>query len=624
MFFAAPPPHPLSLPESRNAGPAQLAVVRAGAVGVVPGGGPGPVGDCLPDQCDFELVSINNFAGGIINSLPQIINITIRNNGEVGIAELKLLADVYEKVCGPTTTICCDNIYDLCDWEDEAAADWSWVDDGDGDTFVLQGGPDNRWLTNDQAWRCTMGEDRSFGGDEDVYLGLSPDAVGYDELIWHCADSNVLSGAACAEFTFNHWCEGEYFYDADGDLKPVDYGTIAYSLDDGMTWTDIPIADFVAFDTEGEWQEVTIKFINTAIYEDSGYYEVCDDCEPAEGDIVIDGAFPDVAKLQVKFIWHKDPCLQFEGWYIDNACLKRTEMYELILVHQTHDIIELPPCDPEVGPQNIYYEFPLGFDPDPDTWYEICIIGQVFDCPDCCEKIFDNNEMCVQFFVTDIHDMACVGNEIIDPQDWWSVGDTICVNATVKNMGTFAESNVPVDLKVGKQIVDRAIDQPFETDTMDDWDYYYFTGSSPEVYFRWTKGDATIDKIGDGRSILPGKESVICAEQGFLYPYLPNGAGCGMAWPEAFDLSNVVSADLNFYAKWSIPPNEDCDGDGYIDSFWGVLVHPTSGPDSSYWWFAGGTAYYNYQNDWQYMTYDLKAEAESFAYDGTIPEIELH
>jgi hypothetical protein len=530
---------------------------------------------------------------GPINSLPQIINITIRNNGEVGIAELKLLADVYEKVCGPTTEICCDNVYDLCDWEAQAAADWSWSDDGDGDTFVLQGGPDNRWLTNDQAWRNTMGEDRSFGGDEDVYLGLSPDAEGFDELIWHCADSNDISGAACATFTFSHWAEGEYFYDCDDNLVPVDYGSLAYSLDDGMTWTNISIADFVAFDTEGEWVDITIKFINTAIYEDGGYYEVCDDCEPGENDIVIDGPFPDVAKLQVKFIWHKDPCLQFEGWYIDNVCLDRTEMYELILVHQTHDIIELPPCDPEVGPQNIYYEFPLGFDPDPDTWYQICILGQVFDCPDCCELIFDNNEMCIQFFVTDIHDMACLYNEILDPQDWWTVGDTICVNTTVQNLGTFAENNVPVELKVGKQILDRAVDAPFETDQMGEFDYYYFTGSSPEVYFRWTQGDATIDGIGDGRSVLPGEESVICAEEGFLYPYLPNGAGCGMADPNIYDLSDVVSADLNFYAKWSIPPNEDCDGDGYIDSFWGVLVHPTSGPDSAYWWFAGGSAYYN-------------------------------
>jgi hypothetical protein len=588
----------------------------------VSAGGPGPVGDCLPDQCDFELVSINNIMPGPINSLPQIINITIRNNGEVGISELKLLADVYEKVCGPTTTICCDNVYDLCDWEAQAAADWSWYDDGDGDSFVLQGGPDNRWLTNDQAWRNTMGEDRSFGGDEDVYLGLSPGASGFDMLEWHCADSNDISGAACATFTFSHWMEGEYFFDADGNLNPIDYGTLAYSLDGGMSWTELDMADFVAYDTEGEWEDVTIKFINTAIYEDAGYYEVCDDCEPGENDIVIDGPFPDVANLHVRWIWHKDPCLQFEGWYIDNVCLDRTEMYELILVHQTHDIIELPPCDPEEGPQNIYYEFPLGFDPEPDTWYQICILGQVFDCPDCCELIFDNNEMCIQFFVTDIHDMACISNEIIDPQDWWRVGDTICVNTTVKNLGTFAENNVPVDLKVGQQILDRALDAPFETDQMGEFDYYYFTGSSPEVYFRWTQGDATIDGIGDGRSVLPGDESVICAEEGFLYPYLPNGAGCGMADPNTYDLSDVVSADLNFYAKWSIPPNEDCDGDGYIDSFWGVLIHPTSGPDSAYWWFAGGTAYFNYQNDWEYMSFDLKALAEGFEYDGTVPEIE--
>src|SRR4030042_3270910 len=99
-----------------------------------------------------------------------------------------------------------------------------------------------------------------------------------------------------------------------------------------------------------------------------------------------------------------------------------------------------------------------------------------------------------------------------------------------------------------------------------------------------------------------------------------------MADPNTYDVSDVLSAHLKFYAKWSIPPNQDCDGDGYIDSFWGVLVHPTSGPDSDYWWFAGGTAYMNFQNDWQFMDYDIKDEAESHAYeeDGEtiIPEIE--
>jgi hypothetical protein len=287
--------------------------------------------------------------------------------------------------------------------------------------------------------------------------------------------------------------------------------------------------------------------------------------------------------------------------------------------------MELPPCVGE--PEDIYFEFPLGYDPEPDTWYQLCVSGQVFDCPDCCEQIFENNEMCIQFFVTDIHDMACIGNEIIDPQDWWQVGDTICVKANIKNMGTFAENNVPVELKVGKQILDRALDAPFETDQMGDFNYYYFTGSSPEVYFRWTQGDATIDGIGDGRSVLPGEESVICAEEGYFLPYLPNGAGCGMADPNSYDLSDAVSADLNFYAKYSMPENQDCDGDGYLDTFWAALVHPTSGPDSAYWWYAteintGDRAHQGWENNWQYMQYDLKAEAESHAYDGTIPEIE--
>jgi len=563
-----------------------------------------PVGECLPDQCDFQLVSINNIMPGPINSLPQVINITIRNNGEVGIPELKLLADVYEKVCGPTTEICCDNVYDLCDWETQAAADWSWNDDGDGDTFVLQGGPGNRWLTNDQAWRCTAGEDRSYGGDEDVYLGLSPGAVGYDTLTWHCADSNDISGAACATFKFSNWCQGEYFLDEDGNVIPVDYGTIAYSLDNGATWADIPIGDFVAYDTEDAWQEVTLKFINTAMPE--SYAEVCDDCVPAEGDIVINEAFPTTAKLQVKFVWHKDVCDQYEGWYIDAACLTRTEMYELILVHQTHDIIELPPC---VGaPVNIYYEFPLGFDPEPDTWYQICILGQVFNYSDC-EQIFDNNMKCVQFYVTDIHDMACDGIKIDDPKSFYNEGDSVTVNMTVKNMGTFAENNVPVDLKLGKRILDRTEDE-FENNPMGRWDGVTFVGFDTENYWRWTQGDNTINNVG-GRSVLPGDEAMICADTGFTYPTLPEGAGCGIMDPKEYDLADVPSATLNFYARWSIPGPQDCDGDGYIDSYFGIFTTPLEGPEKNYF---SGIGYYGFENEWQFFSIDLKAEAEGWAY----------
>jgi hypothetical protein len=145
------------------------------------GGGPGPVGECLDDQCDFAILALNNayMYNGQINSLPNIINITIVNNGEVGINEVKILAQVYKKVCGPTVTLKCDPKHDLRCWCDEASTNFKWCDDdcdenhGKGDTWVLQGGEGNRLLTNNQAWRCTAGEDRSYGGDTDTYLGLS-------------------------------------------------------------------------------------------------------------------------------------------------------------------------------------------------------------------------------------------------------------------------------------------------------------------------------------------------------------------------------------------------------------------------------------------------------------------
>ena len=596
----------------------QITGIHGIEVGVSPCGGPIP-DTCLPDQCDFELVSINNIEDQI-NSFPKDINITIRNNGAVGIPELKLLADVYEKVCGPTTEICCDNVYDLCDWEDETAADWTVKDDGDGDSFVLQGGSDNRWATNDQAWRNTMGEDRSFGGDEDVYLGLAADAVGYDELIWHCNDTNDVSGAACAEFSFQHWCEGEYGL-IGGDLYPVDYGTLSYSLDDGATWTDIPISDFVAYDTDGNWEEVVIKFINTNVYSDTTYADVCEDCDADEGDIVISEDFPSTAKLQVNFTWQKDPCDQFEGWYIDDVCLKRTEMYELRLVHQTHEIIELPPC---VGaPENMYYEFPLGWDPEPDKWYQIDICGQVFDCPDCCEQIFDNNCKSMQFEVTDIHDMQCEGISLVMPpslsQPLYNEGDPIVVNMTVRNVGTFAESNVPVDLKVGKRVLDRRIDETFETNPTG-WDRVYFVGGDLTNHFRWTAGDDTIDNIGP-RSILPGNEAIICADEGFLYPRVPEGTAMGITTGDVYDFSDVEEATLEYYARFSLPLSEDCDSDGFTDTFWGVFFHPTEGPDSASW---SGSGLSGFDNEYAHYTHNLKTIQEDYAYgDGILPPIEF-
>jgi hypothetical protein len=211
-------------------------------------------------------------------------------------------------------------------------------------------------LTDNQAWRCTAGEDRTFGADEDVYLGKCDDPAAankHDNLTTPAYD---VTEAACATFSFSHWCEGEWTTDDDGNVIGVDYGSIAYSLDDGNTWTELGPGDFLAYDTEDAWEDVTLRFINTGVYDaieedwEHPYKIICDDCEPQDGEIVIYEEFPDVAQLRVRFIWPKDPCFQKEGWYVDGVKWTRTEDYYLELVHQTHTKhFQMPGCDPEEG-----------------------------------------------------------------------------------------------------------------------------------------------------------------------------------------------------------------------------------------------------------------------------------
>jgi hypothetical protein len=596
------------------------------------GPGPGPSGECIEDVCDFEIVALNQayMYEGKINELPQIINVTVRNNGEVGINEVKLLADVYEKICGDTHEKYCDEKYDLRFWEMETADNFTIVDDDpvEGDSWVLQGGPDNRWVTNNQAWRCTAGEDRSYGGDEDTYLGLSDDAVGTDDLIFDPVDpicKNDIGGAACATFTFKHWAEGEYTHDADGNVIPVDYGTLSYCLNGTGIWTAIPTSDFVAYDTGGEWQEVTIKFINESYYSDVDqpwkvpYKDICPDCEPDENDIVVMTDFPADGRIQFRWSWHKDPCYNFEGWYIDEICITRTEKYYLELIHQAHMIFPMDGCDPEHGPVNIYKEFELGWDPDPDTWYQIDICGQVFS-PNNCEFDTENNCWHTQFYVTDIHDIMCVDMELLTPNPT-NPGEPVSVNMTIKNIGTYAEDDVPISLKVADCVISTPTDDDFETDPSGRWSFAYFVGFAAQNYWRWTKGDATIDGIGDGRSVLPGSEAMTCSEEQPTYPRIPENVGNFMETGSTYDTADLVSADLEFYLKYSI---DDVNSNG---DYFAIYFHPITGPDSDFWYAAGEHVFTGYSNDFIFVEIDLKDRAMDFAYDvggeTIIPEIEF-
>ncbi len=589
-----------------GAAPPQTAYDRA--LVLTGGGDDDDDDDCIPDACDFQILGINNVEdGGIINSLPNVINVTIRNGGEIPITELKLLADVYEKVCGESNQWCDDLGKDKYDPRfDDDNENWTIYDDpaddadDEGDTFDLQV---DEFHSAGQSYRCTQGKYRA-SGDEDVYVGRSA-AIDDDALIWEPADVShrSLAGAAGGVFTFWHKTTGEYTTDEDDNVIPIDYGHISYSLDDGATWTDISLADFVAYDNA--WEQWTIKFINTDA--NGGHYDtVCDAmaCDGgADRTICIEEDFTTAGAtfLKVKFEWHVNPCHEYEGWYIDDVCFERVEEYQLELVFQTHEIIDLDACT------TIDYEFPLPFDPEPETWYQLCIYGQVF-APANCEADLDNNELCIQFYIDDVHDIACVG---IDGPSEGDIGDHLAFDVTVKNVGTFPETEFPVDLKVAKAIINIPIDEDFEADPSGgDFNFYYFTGYDPENYFQWTEG---YDEIVGERSAYPGDESIICAYLGYDYPMLLPHMGNLMTDDQVHDYSDITScesATLFFSAKWAIPA-----GVGGAC----MLIHPTEGPDSAYWWItdfgAWNPASDDYQNSFVDFELDIPDLQESFEYD---------
>lgn len=567
-----------------------------------------------PPGCDFQILEINGI-DGVVNSLPQIISIDIANIGDVPIDEVKILVDIYEKICGPTTELVCDDLEkDKYDPRfDSNNENWSVfddpADDADdlGDTWCLQ---QDDFHSADQAYRCTLGKYRS-PGDDDVYVGRS-EAIAPDMLTWHPANvaDKTLSGAACATFTFWTKAIGEYYMDEDGNVIPIDYGTMEISLNDGASW--IPIPEFVVYNND--WQQWTIKFINTEA-NDGHYGDVCDDCyidDTADRTIIIETDLT-TAVFGARWMWEVDPCLQFEGMYIDDVCLDRTEEYELELVHQTHSILSMDACV-----ELFVHEFPIGFDPEEGKWYQIEICGQVFS-PNDCEINTENNCIIQQFFVDDVHDIACTGIESVT-DDYLNKGDTATYEVTIENLGTFAENKVPVDLKVARTIVNSPIDEDFESDPSG-WGMYYFTGSDPANYWQWTDG---IDVIVGPRA-AGGLESLIYADINTLWPQLRVNMGGLLTDDNVYDFGDLGcggSAELGFSMKYAIPATDYWWEGAYM------FVHPTEGPDSAYWWLLGigapsGPISDVYTNTWVDVSYDAVGIAELFSYGDVIPPIEI-
>jgi hypothetical protein len=573
---------------------------------------------CIPNACDFNIVSINNMINGnTINSLPHTINITYRNDGDLPIYELKLLADVYEKVCGDTTEWCWPITKDLYDARYDTNNDNFTVFDDPADDLLPEGDGGDTWAlqykefhSGGEAYRCTQGEDRGPGDVEDTYIGRSV-AILDDALIWDPINQtrNDMTDAACVEFSFWHKATGEYMVDEDGNAIPIDYGHIEYSFD-GMTWFSIPLSDFVAYDNE--WEQWKIKFINTDA--NGGHYDiVCDDCkcdDECEERVIceeIDFSQYGQMNLRVKFNWHVNPCNQYEGWYIDDICFSRTEEYEKELVFQTHQIIvNIPGCTGDV-----FFEFPLDFDPEKDKWYYIEICGQVFD-PAGCEIDLSNNCIDLQFVVSDVHDIACIGMtgpaRLSKKADCCGAPDETGVyDITIKNVGTFTEDKVPVDLRMAKLHAETYIDLDMEEDPSNAFTCYYFTGYEPGCPWRWTEGD---DNIPEPRSKLPGEESFIWADDGLIPMYEP-GWGNYLTNDIYYDFSDAGDCEeaiLEFSIKWSFDGTPEFDPWGFVS--WDrarFYVQPEFGPYSNYvigfitW--AQGT----WSNDWVDYAIDMKS-----------------
>ena len=507
---------------------------------------------CKPGVCDLQIVNVNNIEdGATINSIPKIINLTVNNAGQVGIIDAKILVDIYEKVCGEITTIFDDDMesYDPLTQDDNV--NWTPIDNGDDDTWTLYC---DEGHSGSQAYRCTLGKYRDPCA-EDTYLGHAAD--GTNDIL-QMDNPLPLWGAACTTVSFWHKCTGEYSTDENGVVTPIDFGTLEYSLDAGSSWIGVP--GFIAYDNP--WQQITVKITDPAVH------DLCEACND-DVDFYIEADLSS-AQLLVRFVWQVDPSQQYEGWYIDDVKVERIEKYMITgPVWQGWQILQVPPCT-----FGMFVDFPLEFTGLPDTCYQLDVIAQVFDG---CDDDLSNNDLTLQFCIADVHDMAAVS--ITGPvamQD----GDNGVYDVTVQNVGTFAENNVPVVLKVSKAelMSGNSLDDDFETSPTD-WLTGWFVGAQPKSLWKWSTYDAH-----------SGTHSMICGnDANMLEPNL----GCLLLPDMAFDLrdSNILSSTLEYNIKWSIPD------DGAWEDYFGIgFGHPSSNWVVTTTWtpFMGG-----YDNEWR-------------------------
>jgi len=364
---------------------------------------------------DIVINGIENMTnGGRYNTFPKVIEVNVTNRGTQPITDVDFHLQIYkEQPYEPEDYIC---------WNMESCFLNTWVTlSADGDQAT--------WTWTEKRSHSPTHSFHSQPDYLETYEAYSEDYLYLRE--WFNIPTTVDSKVVHAAFlNFSHWCQGEYGEEA------YDYGMvyIEYQTNPGVL---VPIGG-PYYDTDEAWEYEEIQLPATAIG----------------------------ANIKVWFGWFSDGYMNFEGWYIDDVCIKFAYTSAQPLVFQGYKYEDF-----EAGETKLV-RFPVEFDPDEGTYY----IQVYTDCDDC---ILGNNEINWTIWFGDVCDGAVI--DIIAPSEiefQWDTGLAenyvhVPINVTVYNNGTLAEE-IPIKVSARHLIKEKIFSDDVESgDQGYDHDAFY-------------------------------------------------------------------------------------------------------------------------------------------------------
>ncbi|RLG30203.1 hypothetical protein DRN98_07570, partial [Methanosarcinales archaeon] len=363
---------------------------------------------------------VNLTDGGRINTVPRYIEAVLHNYGIGSYRDMDVDVhlQIYEEVpVVPEDYVCWDM--------EQCHLNTFLVEDGNGDGV---------------SWYWT--EKRSFSPTHsfhsqpdylDTYEAYSEDYLGTQDWI-HIPTEKAMDSSAPtigAWINFTHWCMGEY---ASGIY--YDYGQVF--IEDALN--------------PGVKVPVSTPFYTT-YNPTTGSYEWWwgDDNYEGKGDYGIDISAYIGHDIKIWFGWFADGTVNYEGWYIDDICIKLAYGSLQPLIFQGYKFTDV------LGPYCTQWiiQFPIEWQPKNDTYYfiEVYVTNSWDENP-------LNDRVNYTIYFGDVCD-AAVWDVDVDPEfempdttdvpgaDWVNVP----IDVTVYNNGTLTEE-IPVRLSIQPKITE--------------------------------------------------------------------------------------------------------------------------------------------------------------------------